>query len=577
MILVASYCRVSTDKDDQINSFESQQRYFKEYINRQPDWELYEVYADEGITGTSTKKRAQFNRMINDARMGKFKLIITKEVSRFSRNILDTISFTRELKSLGVGVLFVNDGISTLEPDAELRLSIMGSIAQEESRKTSTRVKWGQTRQMKRGVVFGTSMLGYDVKDGKMTVNPEGAEVIRLIFHKYGVEKKGTTIIAHELQEAGYKTYNGNTRWSNSHIVKILKNEKYVGDLVQKKTFTPDYLTHAKKYNHGEEEMVCLQNHHEPIIDRELWNIVQMELQKRNRNGKLGAGHSNRYVFSGKIKCGECGASFVSRYKRRKDGSKYRKWGCLVATDKYAGRTDADGNLTGCSIGRMIRDDVAMEILKQSVQSLQMNTDWIIQNVTALAMEAIRLGETSSNETEEQLQYKIEQITKKKEAVLDAFFSQTVTKEEMRLMNEKYDGQLNDLQSRLQAVRKKENLCYDMTQLARDVSKEVTAVVRGEKESEVFYKNILDHMTVFKDNRVELRLNLLPHKWAFILGKLHDFRQKTGVSLNDNAVSTKSGSQKSEEYQGLSVPVSLNTDAVPMSVSRPFNSEYGMA
>lgn len=190
MIQVASYCRVSTDKDDQANSFEAQQRYFKEYIDCQPDWELYLTYADEGITGTSIKKRVQFNRMINDAHMGKFQLIITKEVSRFSRNILDTISFTRELKALGIGVLFMNDGINTLDPDAELRLSIMGSIAQEESRKTSSRVKWGQTRQMERGVVFGRSMLGYDVKDGKMTINPEGAEIIKLIFHKYGIEKK---------------------------------------------------------------------------------------------------------------------------------------------------------------------------------------------------------------------------------------------------------------------------------------------------------------------------------------------------------------------------------------------------
>lgn len=174
MILVASYCRVSTERDDQANSFESQQRYFKEYIERQPDWELYEIYADEGITGTSTKKRAAFNRMINDAHMGKYKLIITKEVSRFSRNILDTISYTRELRQIGVGVLFMNDGISTLEPDAELRLSIMGSIAQEESRKTSSRVKWGQTRQMERGVEFGRSLLGYTVKDGHITIEPEG-------------------------------------------------------------------------------------------------------------------------------------------------------------------------------------------------------------------------------------------------------------------------------------------------------------------------------------------------------------------------------------------------------------------
>ena len=533
MIPVASYCRVSTDKDDQLNSFESQQRYFREYIDRQPDWELYEVYADEGITGTSTKKRAQFNRMINDARMGKFKLIITKEVSRFSRNILDTISYTRELKALGVGVLFMNDGISTLEPDAELRLSIMGSIAQEESRKTSSRVKWGQTRQMERGVVFGTSMLGYDVKDGKMTINPEGAEVIRLIFHKYGVEKKGTSVIARELREAGYKTYNGNTNWSNSHIVKILKNEKYVGDLVQKKTFTPDYLTHAKKYNHGEEEMVCLTDHHEPIIDRELWNAVQAELKKRNYHGELGAGHSNRYVFSGKIKCGECGASFVSRKKYRRDGSFYKRWGCFTAINEGTRHTDAQGNEVGCSIGKMIRDDVAMEIAKQGLQSLQMDTAWVINNVTALATEAIRAGENISADTEEKLQYEIGRITKKKEDVLDAFFSKTVTKEEMRMMNEKYDGQLAYLQSRLQTVRQKAALHYDLDQLKADVKREVTAIVRGDTQSEVFYKSVLDHLMVCRDNRVELRLNLLPQKWVFVLDKLQDLKRKERVGEAD--------------------------------------------
>lgn len=572
MIPVASYCRVSTDKDDQANSFVAQQRYFKEYIDRQPDWELYEVYADEGITGTSTKKRTHFNRMIHDAHMGKFKLIITKEVSRFSRNILDTISFTRELKSLGVGVLFMNDGISTLEPDAELRLSIMGSIAQEESRKTSTRVKWGQTRQMERGVVFGTSMLGYDVKDGKLSINPEGAEIARLIFHKYAVEKKGTTVIARELREAGYQTYHGSTNWSNSHIVKILKNEKYVGDLTQKKTFTPDYLTHAKKYNHGEEEMITITNHHEPIISREIWNMTQAELQKRNRHGELGAGHSNRYVFSGKIKCGECGYSFVSRYKKRKDGTKYRKWGCLAATDHHTGRVDAEGNLIGCNIGRMLRDEVAMDILRQGIQSLQMDTDWIIRNVSALAMEAIREGETESADTEEHLQYQIDQLTKKKEAVLDAFFSQTVTKEEMRLMNERYDQELAALDQRIQAVREKQKLCYDASRLADDVRQKVKAIVCGETDSEVFYKNILDHMTVYRGGRVELHLNLLPQKWVFVLDRLRDFRQKTGVSQFDTDVSSKTAAEKRKENQGFPASVSLCEPAVPMSVSRPLSS-----
>lgn len=441
MIRVAGYCRVSTDKADQANSFEAQQRYFKEYINRQPEWELYEVYADEGITGTSTKKRVEFNRMISDAQEGKFRLILTKEVSRFSRNILDTISFTRELKAIGIGVLFVNDGIDTLDPDAELRLSIMGSIAQEESRKTSSRVKWGQTRQMERGVVFGRSLLGYDVKDGKLTVNPEGAEIVRQIFHKYGMEKKGTSVIARELKEAGYLTHSGNAAWSSSSVVKILKNEKYVGDLVQKKTITPDYLTHEKKYNHGEEERVVLEHHHEAIIDRELWNIVQEELQKRKVHRSQETGHSNRYIFSGKIKCGDCGASFVSRKKYRRDGSFYKRWGCYTAAKEGKKHLDVRGNAAGCDIGKMLREDLAMEMLKEVLQSINMDRRWIVDHVTALAAETVHIGKQEKHEGK--LEEEIGRILQKKEKLLDAFLAGDITREEMLQMKRRYDRELS--------------------------------------------------------------------------------------------------------------------------------------
>ena len=532
MIKVASYCRVSTDRDDQANSFESQQRYFKEYIDRQPDWELYQVYADEGITGTSTKKRAAFNRMIADAHLGKFHLILTKEVSRFSRNILDTITYTRELKALGVGVLFMNDGISTLEPDAELRLSIMGSIAQEESRKTSTRVKWGQTRRMEQGVVFGRSLLGYDVKDGCLTVNPEGAEIVRLIFHKYGVEKKGTTVIARELREAGYRTHSGNVKWSNTHIVKILKNEKYVGDLVQKKTITPDYLSHAKKYNHGEEELVIIRDHHEPIIDRELWDTVQRELKKRNRNGELGAGHSNRYVFSGKIKCGECGASFVSRKKTRKDGSLYKRWSCYTATSEGQKRIDVRGNEVGCDVGKLLRDELALDILQQSLTTLRMDRDRIIQNVTALALEAIQMCEEGSTDRVEALEYEISQLKQKKADVLDAFFSKQITKEEMQLVNQRYDRELEDFQRRLEGVRERESITYEKDQLEKDVGRQVVDIVNCRADSEVLYKNVLDHMVVHKDRKIEIFLNLLPQKWTFVLENLRKSQNDPPVPIS---------------------------------------------
>ena len=276
---VAVYCRVSTEKEDQINSFESQKRYFAEMIGRRSEWEMCGIYADEGVSGTSIAKRLEFNRMMEDARRGRFDRIMTKEVSRFARNTVDTLLFTRELRAMGIGVEFVNDGINTLEPDAELRLAIMGSIAQEESRKISSRVKWGQTRRMEQGVVFGRSLLGYDVKDGQLGINREGADTVKKIYEWYVSDGMSSAKIAKRLTAEGVPTARGNREWNSGVVIKILKNEKYCGDLLQKKTVTPDYLTHKKITNRGQEAMVYIRNHHEPIIDRELWERAQARIR----------------------------------------------------------------------------------------------------------------------------------------------------------------------------------------------------------------------------------------------------------------------------------------------------------
>lgn len=518
MIKVASYCRVSTDKEDQANSFESQQRFFREYIERHPDWELYEVYADEGITGTSTKKRVQFNRMMNDAYAARFKLIITKEVSRFSRNILDTIAYTRELKTLGIGVIFMSDGFCTFDPDAELRLSIMGSIAQEESRKTSSRVKWGQTRQMERGVVFGRSMLGYDVEDGKLSINNEGAEIVKLIFYKYGVEQKGTTLISRELREAGYKTYSGNPIWSDSHILKILKNEKYVGDLIQKKTITLDYLTHAKKYNRGQEELIVIRDHHEPIISRELWDLVQEEIKKRHRSKNSSDGHSNRYIFSGKIICAECGARFISRKKVRKDGSSYRRWGCYSASRDGTRKTDAHGNVLGCDIGKQIRDDLATDMLMYVVRNLSMDRDWIIRNLSNIVLQTIRDG-NSLADSPKKLQKQIESIKAKKTMAIDSYLSGEISKEEFSQIKLCYDTELKVLQDRLDQAAATDEL--DDVQLLSDLRCTIESIISCKETSELFLKSLLEYMIIHKDGTVEIKLNDLATIWKFQLYKVN--------------------------------------------------------
>lgn len=511
-IKVAGYCRVSTEQEDQRNSLEAQQRYFKELIENREGWELYQIYADEGITGTSTKKREQFKRMISDAREGKFQLIVTKEVSRFSRNILDTIAYTRELKALGVGVLFMNDAISTLEPDAELRLSIMASVAQEESRKTSSRVKWGQTRQMERGVVFGRSLLGYQVKDGKIKVQPEEAELVRLIFRKYGLEKKSTSVIARELRHAGYRSLSGSTQWRSSMLVKILKNEKYVGDLVQKKTITPDYLTHAKKYNHGEEALIVIKNHHDPIVDRALWDAVQAERKRRDRHNRQSTGHSARFPFSGKIKCGICGANFTARRKKRKDGSSTLYWACLTAIKEGRQHTDHMGHQKGCNIGCLLSDKSAGEMFRLALQSLRFDRQQLSGHLSRIAAEAIYETERAE---EENLKREILRLTKKKEDVLDAFLSDMIGVEEMNELNRRCDRQLNALHELLAQHRQSTGHCESGTEAG--MQEHLEAILAGSVTSEIFCKTILDNILICPDKSAVLSLQGLSLRWRFSL------------------------------------------------------------
>lgn len=210
-IRVAAYCRVSTDMEEQLHSLSAQIKYFTEYISNHEDYELIEIYYDEGITGTSTRKRDGFNRMIADCENGKIDLILTKEGSRFARNTIDTLSYTRKLKALNVNVLFMNNGIDTRNKDSELRLTIMASLAQEESRKISERVKWGVHRRMENGVVFGCGRVyGYKTVNGKLEIVPEEAEEVKRIFHMYLYENKGTTKIAKQLNAEKITSLNGN-------------------------------------------------------------------------------------------------------------------------------------------------------------------------------------------------------------------------------------------------------------------------------------------------------------------------------------------------------------------------------
>jgi len=512
---VAAYCRVSTDNEDQANSFESQQRYFRQYIERNPDWELYEIFADEGISGTNTKKRKEFNRMIACAKNGNFDLIITKEISRFARNTLDSIYYTRDLKKHGIGVIFMNDNINTLDGDAELRLAIMSSIAQEESRKTSERVKWGQKRQMEQGVVFGRSMLGYDVRDGGMYVNEEGAKIVRLIFHKFVNEGKGTHVIARELREEGIKPMRVK-EWQNTVILRIIRNEKYCGDLVQKKTYTPDFLSHEKKYNRGQEEFVIIQDHHEPIISREMFDEANRILDTRSLSQEGKAKHSNRYPFSGKIKCGCCGASYVARYKSRKDGSKYKAWRCNEAAKHGSPHVDKAGNQVGCT-GLSIRNEDATHIMYLVSRGLKYNREKITENLLSIIKSIIAMDTTGTDVGK--LKVQIQTIEDKRTNLIDLYMSGDVTREEFTAARTKCDAEIAELQSVIDSIDKQQLMIKQQQELVKEITDAIGEIVGGMEYEDEFYKQLLDKMVVIDKENIDVYLNLLPMKWSYTVAK----------------------------------------------------------
>ena len=520
---VAAYCRVSTDNDDQANSFESQQRYFRQYIERNPDWELYAIFADEGISGTNTKKRKEFNRMIACAKNGDFDLIITKEISRFARNTLDSIFYTRDLKKHGVGVIFLNDNINTLDGDAELRLAIMSSIAQEESRKTSERVKWGQKRQMEQGVVFGRSMLGYDVKDGKMTINEDGAKIVRLIFRKFVDEGKGTHVIARELREEGISPMRVK-EWSNTVILRVIRNEKYCGDLVQKKTYTPDFLSHEKKVNLGQEEFVILKDHHEPIISRELFDKANRILDAKSLSQEGKAKHSNRYPFSGKIKCGRCGASYVARYKTRKDGSQYKAWRCFEGAKHGSPHIDKAGNQVGCS-GTSIRNEEAIHIMYLVCKQLTIDRQKIADNLIKTIQKVISLDMTGADTNT--LEEKKEAAQKKRTDLIDLYTSGDIDRDEFTALRAKYDAEINGLKSMMESVEKQQVVIAKQKELMEDIKNAVDELIGGIEYEDEFYTQLLDKMVINDRENIDVYLNLLPLKWSYtVAGSINCLKDK---------------------------------------------------
>ncbi|MGE5390919.1 MAG: recombinase family protein [Deltaproteobacteria bacterium] len=314
---MAAYCRVSTDQLEQLSSYEAQVNYYTTYINEHPDYEFAGIYADEGITGTNTKKREQFNKMIEDCKAGKIDMIITKSISRFARNTLDCLNYVRLLKDLKIGVIFEKENINTLDSKGEVLLSILSSLAQDESRSISENSTWGIRRRFEQGkiIVNDKKFLGYDKdQNGNLIINEEQARVIRRIYTDF-LNGKGANRIAKELTDEGVLNWNGKPTWYAGSIRNMLSNEKYKGDALLQKTYTVDFLKKKREENVGQVPQYYVEDSHPAIIDKDSWEAVQLEMERRKAFaeehdiGLVDYSTTDR-PLSGKVICGKCGKAF---------------------------------------------------------------------------------------------------------------------------------------------------------------------------------------------------------------------------------------------------------------------------
>ena len=334
---VAAYCRVSTEQEEQQNSYQVQIAYYTDLINRKKEWSLVGIFADEGISGTQTKKRTEFNRMIRMCKNKKIDLVITKSISRFARNTVDCLEYVRQLKNLGIGVIFEKENINTLTMTSEFMIALYGSFAQAESESISKNVSWGKEKAYREGKVQFQyqNLLGYRKgTDGKPEIVPEEAETIKLIY-KLFLDGYSMTNIKKTLESKGILTAKGKKIWNESLISSILKNEKYVGDALLQKTFTVDCITHKIVKNHGERPMYLVTDHHAPIIDRDTYNRVQQELARRSSKRKISdktiteqGKYSSKYALSELLICGHCGTQY-RRTTWSARGKKQIVWRCI--------------------------------------------------------------------------------------------------------------------------------------------------------------------------------------------------------------------------------------------------------
>ena len=443
---VTFYARVSTDKEEQRNSLENQIQYYTELIQSKPGWTYVAGYVDEGISGTSTKRRDSFLRMIQDAKAGRFDFIITKEISRFSRSTLDSIQYTQELLEHDVGVLFQNDNINTLDPDSEFRLVVMAGVAQDEVRKLSERLKFGFRQAIKNGHVLGNDKLwGYDKRDCVLTVNEAEAQVVRRIFDLYANQEMGIRRISQTLYDEGFTSRRGNP-FNVLTIRHILCNPKYKGWYCANKSQTVDYRSKRKVFLEESEWVMYPDPAVPAIVSEELWNRANRLYRQRSAqmmSHQSAARFHNRYPYSGKIICGEHGTSF-HRQVRRKAGGEVEVWQCRV----YRNRGRAACSAPEVKTAEL--DQIMACLFEQCVRDKQAIVEAVIKLIQSVP------DEHDYRQNAKRVEADLSGIQAKKERLLEMSMEGALSTAEFKERNDGFNRQIQELERRMESLKTEE-------------------------------------------------------------------------------------------------------------------------
>ncbi len=502
---VAAYCRVSTLMEQQESSYEAQVGYYTEKIKSNPNWRLAGIYADDGKSATSTKKRADFQTMIDDCMAGKIDMVITKSISRFARNTVDSLTHIRKLKEKNIAVYFEKEGINTLEGSGELLITILSSQAQEESRNISENCRWGIVRRFEDGkvIVNHSKFMGYTKdKDGNLVIVPEEAEVVRRIFRLF-LEGNSSYRIKQILEADGIRTATGNTVWQATVIDKMLVNEKYMGDALLQKTYTVDFLTKKKVMNKGIVPQYYVEDDHEPIIPKELFHLVQEEKARRaslyradtkKKNAEIKGKYSSKYVLSDIMICAECGQPY-RRQVWSKYGTKQAVWRCDNRLKHGSKR---------CKHSPTLREETLHEVIMAAVNSVVEDQGEFVQ---AFRENVIRIiGSYSATAEPTEYDNQIEELQKKMMKLIeDSAKSESadeVFDKEYRIIA---DG-IKELKKKKTKVVRERQLAESYNQRMRDMESYMrkTNYLKKEFDNDLV-RRLLRAVRVINESKIEIQ------------------------------------------------------------------------